>query len=120
MPNIEALTPIAVARRDSLGYRALVAIFLMTAALSIKAGWMPFAWFAAILVSLVIDWMVCKAILARTSDLKPAPYAALTLWTVASIALYSSISLYFWAFGGDFGRSFALIQACGGMMQAAM
>ncbi len=90
------------------------------AALSIHIDWAPLIWAAAVAATMLLDWIVMQRLVKSAQAASNLRFGALIGWMSATFAVYSSIGVYFWTYGGEYGRCFALIQACAGMMQAAM
>ena len=116
----ETLGLVLSARMESARARTAAAVFLMLGAEFVSVGLWPVIWFASVVLSLVADRAIAQACQRRRDGLSGAMFTALSVWVLVCSATYSAIALYFWRWGGEFGRSFALVQACAGLVQAAI
>ena len=116
----EALRLVLSARMESARARAAAAVFLMMGAEFVSLSIWPVIWLVLVMTSFVVDRGVARACLRRRGTFPSALVTALGLWILACSVTYASIALYFWKWGGEFGRSFALVQAGAGLVQAAI
>ena len=116
----EAVRLVLSARMESAPARAAAALFIMLGAEFVSVGIWPAIWFTAVLLSFIVDRAIARACLSRRGDISMGRINALGAWIFACSATYAAIAVYFWQQGGEFGRSFALVQACGGLVQAAI
>ncbi len=120
MRDGEALRLALAARLESARARAAAAAFLLVGAEFVSVGVTPVVWFGTVLASFVVDRQIGQACLRRRDTLSSGEVTLLGLWVLTCSAVYSAITLYFWRYGGEFGRSFALIQGCASLVQAAI
>jgi diguanylate cyclase (GGDEF)-like protein/PAS domain S-box-containing protein len=116
----EALRLVLAAQRESLRARAAAAVFVTAGAEFVHPGVAPVVWLGVVLASLLADGLLRRRLLARRDDVSLRGIVVLGLWLLISNLLYASIASYFWLTGGDFGRSFALILGCAGLVQTAI
>ncbi|RZJ01125.1 MAG: response regulator [Brevundimonas sp.] len=108
-------------RRRELKSRIGLAAFIGLTAWFIAPGPVPIAWFAAILASQGLDWLVFRRF--RTRPLWQPDKAYLTLscaTTALSVIVYSAMSAYLWFNGGEIGRIFAMIQVAGSLLHVSL
>ncbi|MDO9588980.1 MAG: ATP-binding protein [Brevundimonas sp.] len=99
---------------------ALAAFIGCTAWLVVPTIW-PLIWFAAVLATQALDWVVFSRF-RRDPDWEPdRRYQALCCaTTVLGVAAYASITAYLWFLGGDTGRTFAMVQCAGGLLHVSL
>ena len=120
MRDGEALRLVLSARMESARSRAAAAVFLMMGAEFVSLSIWPVIWLVLVMASFVADRVIARECLRRRGNFPGTRITALGLWFLACSFTYASIALYFWKWGGEFGRSFALVQACAGLIQAAI
>ncbi|NJC41865.1 signal transduction histidine kinase/ActR/RegA family two-component response regulator [Brevundimonas alba] len=99
---------------------ALAAFIGATAWLVTPTVW-PAVWFAAVLITQAVDWVVF-ARFRRNPEWEPDRlYVALScLTTVLGVVVYAGITAYMWFRGGDVGRIFAMVQCAGGLLHVSL
>ena len=99
---------------------ALAAFIGLTAWVVTPTVW-PAVWFAAVLVTQALDWLVFRRF-RREPDWSPDRlYVALSCaTTVLSVVVYGGITAYLWFRGGEAGRIFAMVQCAGGLLHVSL
>ena len=99
---------------------ALAAFIGLTAWVVTPTVW-PAIWFAAVLVTQALDWLVFRRF-RREPDWSPDRlYVALSCaTTVLSVVVYAGITAYLWFRGGEAGRIFAMVQCAGGLLHVSL
>ncbi|MCS6624851.1 ATP-binding protein [Roseibacterium beibuensis] len=120
------MTATAYAMVSQVRYRelptrmALAAFIGATAWFMVPSVW-PIVWFAAVLVTQGLDWLVFRRFRADPSWEPDRAYVVLcSLTTVLSVVVYGGITAYLWFRGGDVGRIFAMVQCAGGLLHVSL
>jgi diguanylate cyclase (GGDEF)-like protein/PAS domain S-box-containing protein len=116
----DALRLVLAAQRGSLRTRAAAAVFVTAGAEFVHAGFAPLIWLGAVLATLMGDGLLRHRLRGWRNDLALRGVVLLGGWVLACNLVQASIAAYFWIQGGDFGRSFALILGCAGLVQTAI
>jgi signal transduction histidine kinase/ActR/RegA family two-component response regulator len=116
-----AYATVAQVRRREMKTRVALAAFIGGTAWFVAPGVWPLVWFAMVLLSQVVDWLVFRQFLLHPER---APGRAMVILacvvTAGCVAIYSAISGYLWLAGGEVGRVFALIQVAGGLLHVSL
>ena len=121
MKKYQTYRAIALTRKKELPVRLGIALFLAAAAGTITSTAWPLVWLAAVIVSQVVDLRVFQSLRRQTEGALDRSRQALYVATAAlNTAIYSSISVYAWVFGGDAGKVFAVIMPAGGLLNIAL
>jgi signal transduction histidine kinase/ActR/RegA family two-component response regulator len=109
-----------VRRRELLTRIALAAFIGATAWFMVPGVW-PIVWFAAVLATQGLDWMVFRRFRLNPSWEPDRAYVVLcSATTVLSVVVYAGITAYLWFRGGDVGRIFAMVQCAGGLLHVSL
>ena len=119
--TVSAYAMVSQVRYRELKTRIALAGFIGLTAWFIAPGIWPLAWFAAVLVTQGVDWLVFTRY-RRSPEWRPDPlYLAVSCATTAvGVAVYSAIAGYLWFFGGEVGRLFAMVQVAGGLLHVSL
>ena len=99
---------------------ALAAFIGATAWFMVPSIW-PIAWFAAVLVTQALDWLVFRRFRQHPSWEPDWAYVVLcSAVTVLGVAVYAGITAYLWFRGGEVGRIFAMVQCAGGLLHVSL
>ena len=99
---------------------ALAAFIGATAWFMVPSIW-PIAWFAAVLVTQALDWLVFRRFRQHPSWEPDRAYVVLcSAVTVLGVAVYAGITAYLWFRGGEVGRIFAMVQCAGGLLHVSL
>jgi two-component system, sensor histidine kinase len=111
---------VAMARARELPTRLGLALFIAGAATLMAPSIWPVIWYAAMLVGQAIDWVAFRPF--RGEPVYPTPGQSVLCIVSAALntTLYSSISVYLWIQGGEFGPLFAMIQVAGGLLHVSL
>ena len=112
---------VATSRARDLPVRTGFALFIGAVCWVLTKGSVPLLWLAAVGVLQIID-LIIAAPMARRADFMPGPVLRLvyTLSLATNTLIYSSISAYVWAVGGDAGKAFAMLITAGAMLNTAL
>jgi two-component system, sensor histidine kinase len=120
------MTPTAYAMGSQVRYRELptriaLAAFIGATAWFMVPGVWPVIWFAAVLVTQGLDWLVFGRFRRNPSWEPDRGYVILcSVTTVLSVVVYAGITAYLWFQGGDVGRIFAMVQCAGGLLHISL
>jgi signal transduction histidine kinase/ActR/RegA family two-component response regulator len=108
-------------RFRELKTRIGLAAFIGGVAWLMAPSWWPAVWFAAVVVTQMIDWAVFRTVrmnpeAAVSRGLQAACCAAASL----TVIVYSGIGAYMWFAGGEAGRLFAMVQIAGGLLHVSL
>ena len=119
--TVSAYAMVSQVRYRELKTRIALAGFIGLTAWFIAPGIWPLVWFAAVLATQGIDWLVFTRY-RRNPEWRPNSfYVALSCATTAlGVAVYSAIAGYLWFFGGEVGRLFAMVQVAGGLLHVSL
>lgn len=108
-------------RFKELKTRVGLAAFIGVTAWFFAPGIWPPAWFAAVLVTQLIDWAVFRRFRLQPEWIPDRRYVILScMVTALGVAVYSSIAAWLWFTGGEIGRAFALVQVAGGLLHVSL
>ncbi|CAN5409781.1 ATP-binding protein [soil metagenome] len=112
---------VAQVRFRELGSRLALAAFIGAVAWVLAPSIWPAVWFAAVVVTQAIDWLVGRP-LRLHPDREPSTAIKVASCAVASLSVvvYAGVSAYLWFNGGEAGRVFAMIQAAGGLLHVSL
>ncbi len=120
------MTATAYAMVSQVRYRelktriALAAFIGCTAWFVVPSIWPPL-WFAAVLATQALDWIVFSRFRRRPEWLPDRGYLVLSCaTTVLGVAVYAAMSAYMWFFGGEVGQVFAMVQCAGGLLHVSL
>ncbi|MDZ4113335.1 MAG: histidine kinase dimerization/phospho-acceptor domain-containing protein, partial [Brevundimonas sp.] len=106
--------------RELLTRIALAAFIGATAWFMVPGVW-PIAWFAAVLATQGLDWLVFRRFRLDPSWEPDRAYVVLcSMTTVLGVVVYAGITAYLWFRGGDVGRIFAMVQCAGGLLHVSL
>ncbi|ADL00662.1 ATP-binding protein [Brevundimonas subvibrioides] len=112
---------IAQVRFRELKTRVGLALFIAGTAWFLTKGLWPIGWFAVVVVTQFIDWLVFRPTRLNTQmPLSRAYRVVMCLTTTLNVVVYSAISAYLWMTGGEAGRLFAIIQVAGGLLHVSL
>ncbi|CAN7228908.1 ATP-binding protein [Brevundimonas sp. LjRoot202] len=108
-------------RNRELKTRLALAAFIGATAWVVTPTIWPLVWFAAVLGTQALDWLVFRRF-RRHPDWSPdRAYMALSCaTTILSVAVYAGITAYLWFQGGEVGRIFAMVQCAGGLLHVSL
>jgi signal transduction histidine kinase/ActR/RegA family two-component response regulator len=99
---------------------ALAAFIGATAWFMVPSIW-PILWFAAVVVTQGLDWIVFRRFRMNPGWEPDRGYVILcSVTTVLSVVIYAGITAYLWFRGGDVGRIFAMVQCAGGLLHVSL
>lgn len=99
---------------------ALAAFIGVTAWLVTPTIW-PAVWFAAVLATQAVDWLVFRRFRRDPTWQPNRAYVLLACaTTVLSVVVYAAITAYLWFEGGEAGRIFAMVQCAGGLLHVSL
>ena len=113
---------VASTRRKELKTRLWMAGVLGAIAYMVAPGWTPAVWYAAVLLTQLIDVIVFAPARASDDDWKPSPgfrIAAIASALVTTL-VYSASGAYMWLYGGEVGKLFAMMQFAGGLLHVCL
>ena len=112
---------VAQERAQTIAVRLALAAFLALTAAVVSPSWWPVYWFVAVCLGQGLDHLVLMPFRRAPTDRRSRTYRAICCIVVfLNTALYASTSLYLWRTGGDIGKAFAMIQACGGLLHVSL
>lgn len=117
----EGYAAVAAARAKGVGSRLGLAVFLAICASVLAPTSWPVFWTLAVFAGQGLDWLAFRGI-RRQPDVEPsrAVKAACFASTLLNTAVYSSMTVYTWRYGGDVGRLMAVIQVAGGLVHVSL
>ena len=119
--TVTAYAMVSQVRYRELKTRIALAAFIGATAWFVVPSIWPPIWFAAVLVTQALDWMVFRRFRQRPEWQPDRLWLALTCaTTVLGVAVYSAMSAYLWFQGGDVGRVFAMVQCAGGLLHVSL
>lgn len=112
---------VAQIRARELKTRIALALIIGLTALWLAPSIWPVVWFAAVVASQGLDWLVFRP-LRRENASAPSPaYRAVCCGMSAlAVVIYSAISVYFWFRCGEAGRLFAMVQLIGALLHVSL
>lgn len=112
---------IAQVRFRELKTRVGLAVFIAATAWFLAHSPWPAVWFAAVVATQVIDWVIFRPIrLEPDMPLSRAYRVLMCATTTLNVVVYSAISAYLWTAGGEAGRLFAIVQVAGGLLHVSL
>ena len=119
--TVTAYAMVSLVRYRELKTRIALAAFIgCTAWFVVPSVWPPL-WFAAVLVTQALDWLVFRRFRLRQDWQPDRLYVVLCCAvTVLSVVVYAAMSAYMWFFGGEVGRVFAMVQCAGGLLHVSL
>jgi signal transduction histidine kinase/ActR/RegA family two-component response regulator len=112
---------VAQERAQTLLVRLALAAFLGVTAAVVSPSWWPAYWFIAVCFGQGLDYLVLRPFRRDPTDRRSAAYRAMCCVVIfLNTALYAATSFYLWRTGGDIGKAFAMIQACGGLLHVSL
>lgn len=112
---------VAQIRQRELVTRLALAAFIGGTAWFIAPSAAPVWWFAAVLLTQVIDFLVFRPLRTTPQMIVGRAYAALCCVTATmTVIVYAGITVYLWFNGGEAGRLFALVQCAGGLLHVSL
>ncbi|MFZ5668160.1 MAG: ATP-binding protein [Pseudomonadota bacterium] len=117
----ESYAAVAAARAKGVGSRLGLAVFLAICAYILTPSSWPAFWTVAVFAGQGLDWLAFRSIRRRPGVV---PDRAVRIGCFASTllntAVYSSMTVYTWRYGGDAGRLMAVIQVAGGLVHVSL
>ena len=108
-------------RCRELTTRIALAAFIGATAWFVVPGVWPVLWFAAVLVTQGLDWLVFRRFRMTPAWEPDRGYVILcSAMTVLSVVVYAGITAYLWFRGGEVGRIFAMVQCAGGLLHVSL
>lgn len=108
-------------RYRELPTRIALAAFIGATAWFMVPGVLPILWFAAVVVTQGLDWIVFRRFRMNPAWEPGRAYVVLcSVTTVLSVVVYAGITAYLWFRGGDVGRIFAMVQCAGGLLHVSL
>lgn len=111
---------VATARGRELPTRLGLALFIGGAAMVMSPSIWPVIWFAAMLAGQALDWIAFRSMRLGAGESTRARRVLCVGVAALNTAIYSSISVYLWFRGGEFGPLFAMIQVAGGLLHVSL
>ena len=116
-----AYAKVAQVRYRELKTRIALAAFIGVTAWTVTPTIWPVVWFAAMLVTQALDWVVFTRYRRNPDWLPDRAYLVLScLTTVVGVTVYAGLTAYMWFYGGETGRIFAMIQCAGGLLHVSL
>ncbi|MFN3352544.1 MAG: ATP-binding protein [Brevundimonas sp.] len=113
---------VASTRRKELKTRLWMAGVLGAIAYMVAPGWTPAVWYAAVLLTQLMDVIVFAPARAADEDWRPSvgfKIAAIASALVTTL-VYSASGAYMWLYGGEVGKLFAMMQFAGGLLHVCL
>ncbi|WP_421731280.1 ATP-binding protein [Brevundimonas sp.] len=112
---------VAHVRSRELRTRIALAAFIGAMAWFLAPSIWPALWFAAVVISQGLDWLVFRPVRVRPQIALSRGYRVVCCATsFVSVAVYSAITAYLWLNGGEAGRLFAIVQVAGGLLHVSL
>lgn len=112
---------VAADRAKGLATRLALAALLGITTAIVSPSWWLLGWFVAMCVGQAVDYAVMLPFRRDPTDERSLAYRLFCCGVVfLNTGLYASTTLYLWKTGGDIGRAFAMIQACGGLVHVCL
>lgn len=111
---------VATARGRELPTRLGLGLFIGGAAMVMSPSIWPVIWFAAMLAGQALDWIAFRSMRLGAGESTRARRVLCVGVAALNTAIYSSISVYLWFRGGEFGPLFAMIQVAGGLLHVSL
>lgn len=116
-----AYAKVAQVRYRELKTRIALAAFIGLTAWTVTPTIWPIIWFAAMLVTQALDWVVFTRYRRNPDWMPDRGYLVLScLTTVVGVTVYAGLTAYMWFYGGETGRIFAMIQCAGGLLHVSL
>ena len=116
-----AYAMVSQVRYRELPTRIALAAFIGATAWFMVPGVLPVLWFAAVVVTQGLDWIVFRRFRRNPAWQPGRGYVVLcAATTVLSVVVYAGITAYLWFRGGDVGRIFAMVQCAGGLLHVSL
>jgi signal transduction histidine kinase/CheY-like chemotaxis protein len=108
-------------RFRELKTRIGLAAFIAGTAWLVSPGVWPAVWFAAVLLTQFLDWLLFRPV-RLNPDMAMSRLYRTALCAIASlnVIVYSGIAAYLWITGGETGRVFAMVQVAGGLLHVSL
>ena len=120
------MTATAYATVSAIRYRELKTRLAMAAFIGVTAWFIapsiwPVVWYAAVVVTQMVDWAVFRPFRTHPEREPTRVQAVLAcVSTVLSVGAYGAMTAYVWFNGGEIGRVFAMIQCAGGLLHVSL
>jgi signal transduction histidine kinase/ActR/RegA family two-component response regulator len=116
-----AYAKVAQVRYRELKTRIALAAFIGLTAWTVTPTIWPIIWFAAMLVTQALDWVVFTRYRRNPDWMPDRGYLVLScLTTFVGVTVYAGLTAYMWFYGGETGRIFAMIQCAGGLLHVSL
>ncbi len=116
-----AYAKVAQVRYRELKTRIALAAFIGLTAWTVTPTIWPIVWFAAMLVTQALDWVVFTRYRRNPDWMPDRGYLVLScLTTFLGVTVYAGLTAYMWFYGGETGRIFAMIQCAGGLLHVSL
>jgi two-component system, sensor histidine kinase len=112
---------VAEVRFRELKTRVGLAAFIGFVAWSLSPSVFPVVWFAAVVLSQGIDWVVFRPF--RVDPERPITLPRRIACCAAAslmVVVYSAIAAYLWFTGGEAAKLFAIVQVAGGLLHVSL
>ena len=119
--TITAYAMVSQVRYRELKTRIALAAFIGCTAWFVAPSIWPPVWFAAVLATQALDYLVFSRFRRRPDWQPDRAYLILCCATTAlSVAVYGAITGLMWFNGGEVGRLFAMVQCAGGLLHVSL
>ena len=116
-----AYATVSQVRYRELKTRIALAAFIGATAWFVTPSIWPVVWFAAVLATQGLDWLVFRRFRQDPEWVPDRPYVILScVITVLSVVVYAGITAYLWFRCGEAGRIFAMVQCAGGLLHVSL
>ena len=116
-----AYAMVSQVRFRELKTRIALAAFIGATAWFVTPTMWPGIWFAAVLATQALDWLVFRRFRRDPAWEPDRAYVALSCGTtLLSVIVYAGITAYMWFWGGEAGRIFAMVQCAGGLLHVSL
>ena len=116
-----AYAMVSQVRFRELKTRIALAAFIGTTAWFVTPTVWPGIWFAAVLATQALDWIVFRRFRLDPGWHPDRSYLLVACGTtLLSVIVYGGITAYMWFWGGEAGRIFAMVQCAGGLLHVSL
>ena len=116
-----AYAMVSQVRYRELKTRIALAAFIGATAWFVTQTVWPIVWFAAVLATQALDWLVFRRFRRQPEWTPDRSYLVISCaTTVLSVVVYAGITAYLWFKGGEAGRIFAMVQCAGGLLHVSL
>jgi signal transduction histidine kinase/ActR/RegA family two-component response regulator len=116
-----AYAMVSQVRFRELKTRIALAAFIGATAWVVTPTIWPAVWFAAMLATQALDWLVFRRFRLQPLWRPDLAYLVLSCaTTIVGVGVYGGITAYLWFQGGEAGRIFAMVQCAGGLLHVSL